>query len=312
MLDALDRARLASAAVPTRSARHPMVGAELDQDSILAHVAFDQPVRFKPVGSTSIVYEMLLDGPVRAAFKPNSRHRPRGAESEVAAYRIARLLGMDNVPPAVIRRVPREQLAERLHPDFADAWDEIVEWTLFDADGACSGAAIYWVPQMRSLGVDGDARLARFRRHLSQDGEIAERDAPLHADFAMMVAFDYLIGNWDRWSGGNAQGLPDGRRLFVRDHDSAFAAPLGPPMHRRVLDHLLRTEKLPRRFVDRVLAMNEPRLRAELARDPGSRGRPLVLTDRQIEGVMDRRRALLSYVVALVDAYGEARVFSLP
>ncbi len=106
---------------PSILGRRRFVGSELDQDVILRYLASARPVRFKPVGSTSIVYEMVLDGPVNAAFKPASRHRPNGAIAEVAAYQIGRLLGMDNIPPAVTRRMRRDEIQSRLHPDYADA-----------------------------------------------------------------------------------------------------------------------------------------------------------------------------------------------
>jgi hypothetical protein len=249
--------------------------------------------------------------PISAAFKPVSRHRPGGAVAEVAAYRVARLLGMDNVPPAMMRRVHRDDLHSRLHPDYRDDWTEIDEWTIWQDDDTCFGAAIYWVPEMRSLGLDESGPMRRWTRRLSQGGRIPEEDVPLHVDLSTMVAFDYLIGNWDRFSGGNLQGLSDGSRLIVRDHDMAFGRQLNDELHQRVLEHLLRTEKLSRRFVTRLLGMNEAALRAELRRDPGAR-EGLTLDDAQIAGVMDRRRALISYAVALADELGEERAFSFP
>jgi hypothetical protein len=297
---------------PHTLSRRRFLGAELDQDIILRYLTSARPVRFKPVGSTSIVYEMVLDGPVNAAFKPSSRHRPGGAIAEVATYRIGRLLGMDNVPPAITRRVRRDEIQSRLHPDFADAWDEIVDWTTWQDDGTCVGAAIYWIPEMRSLGLERDGRMTRWSRRLRQEVVRIEPDeADLHTDLSRMLVLDYLVANWDRWSGGNAQGLPDGARLFTRDHDMAFSVPLSAALHRRVFDHLKRTEKFSRSLIERLLAMTEPMLRAELNRDPGARD-GLTLTDAQIAGVMDRRRAVLSYVVALVDEHGEDRVLSLP
>lgn len=290
------------------------VGTGVRQDEIQRHLLTDRPTRFKPVGSTSVVFEMMLDGPVNAAFKPRNRQRPGGAQAEVAAYRIARLLAMDNVPPAVTRRIRKDDVQARLHPDFADAWGEILDWTLWNEDGTCSGAAIYWVPQMRSLGLERSGRMTRWTRRLRQGGEIDANDVPMHADLSRLVVFDYLIGNWDRWSGGNAQGLPDGSRLVIRDHDSAFSVPLPADIHRRVLDHLRRTEKFSRSFVQALLAMNEQALRTELGRDPGAEGPDgrLALDDRQIASVMDRRETVISYIVALIDAHGEQQVLSLP
>jgi len=288
-----------------------MLGARLDQDRIVEIIREARVVRFKPIGTSSIVYEMLLDGEVHGAFKPRTVQHPRGHLAEIAAYRLARLLGLDNVPPAVTRRVSAESLHARLHPDFDDSWPDIVEGTLWDDDGRVTGAAIYWVPNMRGLGVERRGRMRRWSRQLSQRGAVPDDARPLHADLSTTVALDYLIGNWDRWSGSNAQGLPDGSRLFVRDHNVAFAAPLNEQVHERVLRSLLRTEKFSRSFVRNLLRMTEPRLRAELALDPGSAREPL-LVNAQIRAVMERRRTLISYVASLTDMYGEDRVLVFP
>jgi len=37
-----------------------------------------------------------------------------------------------------------------------------------------------------------------------------------------------------------------------------------------------------------------------------------VLTEGQIRGVLDRRTALLSYIAALIDTYGERNVLTFP
>jgi len=122
-----------------------------------------------------------------------------------------------------------------------------------------------------------------------------------------VVAFDYLIGNWDRWSGANAQGVPSGERLFVRDHNVAFYAPLPAHFHQRILDKLLATERFSRSTIEAIDALDEGAIRTELANDPSSAREP-ILTDRQIADVLDRREALRSHVGALIDRFGVDRV----
>ena len=70
------------------------------------------------------------------------------------------------------------------------------------------GAAIYWIPDMHELGLDTKDGAARWARWLGQDGELPSREKykAQAADVSTMVCFDYLIGNWDRFSGANAQG----------------------------------------------------------------------------------------------------------
>ncbi len=142
-------------------------------------------------------------------------------------------------------------------------------------------------------------------------GALPEEDAGLARDLSTLLAFDYLIGNWDRWSGGNVTLDPSGERLFVRDHNVAFPVPLDGALYERVRDALTRASRFSRGFVARVMALDEASLRRALAEDPADWERPL-LSDAQIEGVMKRRRAFLSYVAALIAVHGADRVLPWP
>jgi hypothetical protein len=286
----------------------PMLGTDLDQDAILERLQH-APVRlFEPVGRTSVVFRMELRDTVDAAFKPRTRQHPWGYKAEVAAYRLARLLGMDNVPPAVTRRVSAKELRGRLDADFQDTWDEILRWTLWDEDAQVTGAAIYWIPGLRDLGLDQPASNRQVLRWLSQGRPVPEGRRPLTTDLATMIAFDYLIGNWDRWSGANVQGTRSGKRLFIRDHNVAFASPLPGTLHRRIRNHLVGAERFPRGFVERLARMGERDVRKALVEDPGHATGAPILSDAQIADLMDRRQGLLSYIGSLVQAYGEANV----
>src|SRR5580700_10938504 len=75
-------------------------GADADADAGAA-----EPVAATSIGHTSYVLKLRLSDGAKAAFKPRSKlplgdHRYRG---EIAAYRLARALGLDNVPPAFPR-----------------------------------------------------------------------------------------------------------------------------------------------------------------------------------------------------------------
>ena len=286
----------------------PFVGSDHDQDVILEHLRTAAPEQFKPVGSTSMVYRVRLEGPVNGAFKPLSRHVPGGPYAEIAAYRIARFLRLDNVPPVTRRRFRRADLEEMLHPRFVEMWPELDAWTRWDR-GEVEGAIIYWIPGMRELGLERERRMEHWTWYLSQRGTLPDGKEALYADLSRTLCFDYLVGNWDRWSGSNAQGHEQRHRMFARDHDRSFQAPLTESLHHKLAVHLQRTEKLSRTLIDRLRAMNDVALRDALADEDGEA--PL-LTDHQIARVLDRRDALLSYAEALVDEYGADRVFVFP
>jgi hypothetical protein len=290
----------------------PMVGSPLSQDEILKHVRAAAITSLRPVGSTSVVFAAKLKAGVDASFKPRQQAKPLGYRAEIAAYRVARLLAFDNVPPAVSRAVGLVQIRERLAPEFQAAAPEFERALITEASGGVAvvpGAATYWVPDLRDLGLDSPRRMERWTRHLLQSGAVRAEERSWHADLSNMLVFDYLIGNGDRWSGANVQGLKDGSRIVIRDHDLAFPETLKKDRHAVLFAALERTEKFSRRTVERLRALSEASLRAELGRDPRARVEP-ILSDAQIAGVLERRAAIMSLVSALVEEFGEERVLA--
>jgi hypothetical protein len=150
-------------------------------------------------------------------------------------------------------------------------------------------------------------------RWLAQDGDPPSRDKSksVAQDVSSMLAFDYLIGNWDRMSGGNIQSDHDGKRVFVRDHNLAFYEPLPRPQHERVLGHLRKVERFSKSFVLALKALDKPALMRALT-EPDDPPGFQALSQRQVTAVLDRRLALLSYIAAMLDRYGERAVLSFP
>lgn len=284
------------------------IGTEHSLDGLAETLRTAAMSSLQPVGSTSTVFRARMPGPEEAAFKACTKRRPRGPASEVAAYRMARLLGLTNVPPAVSRSLPLAYLHDRLQPDARSRWPEIAQ-RLEVRGGVVEGAAIHWVPRLSHLDVDRPAGMKRWKAWLRHDGEIPSESRSLAASVSTMIAFDYLIGNWDRWSGGNAKGHESGRYLYFRDHDVAFPARLQPRMHRRMIDRLLVVERFSRRFYERLKALTREHFEAELAKDPAG---AQLLSDGQIAQAFDRRRAILSHVGALIEEHGADRVLVFP
>jgi len=288
----------------------PFVGATESADSILARLGDQRPRRVRQVGTSSVTLRLDLGDGLESAFKPRTQTHPRGYLAEIAAYRISRALGMDNVPPVIGRRLPRPMLEERFEGAHAEEdWQAIREDIRWDAPGVVRGAAIYWIPRMRASELATARDLSRVAPWLLQSGQVPEERASVARDLSTLIAFDYLIGNWDRWSGGNVSTDESGERLFVRDHNLAFVEPLTTERYERLRGHLERVERFSRDFVRRASELDEARIRLALSEDPESQDRPL-LDDAQIAGVLARRRAFLSYVGALVELHGRERVLA--
>lgn len=281
--------------------------------SVIERVLRSQkPLSAKPVGTSSVVFKLDLEGSIDAAFRPENRLNPRGHLAEIAAFRIGRALGLNHVAPAVPRSLPTSDLAHLVQLVRPDAWP-LLQGEITQRGGLVHGVAIYWIPDMRELGFDSREGVERFSRWLSQDGIPASRDKSklLAAQISTMLAFDYLIANFDRFSGGNIQGSSRGEQLFLRDHNMAFFEPLRVGHHERVLAHLKRSQRFSRGFVAAVKALDAARVSGALA-DPADPSGFQVLSSGQIRGFLDRRAALLSYIAALIDTYGERNVLTFP
>jgi hypothetical protein len=280
-----------------------------DPDFVLEQIARAQPLGFKSLSPTSAVMRMRLTAPFDAAFKPVTPARAFGAAAEVAAYRLSRCLGMDSVPPAIMRDVPAKQIRDTFEPDGKQRWRELRERMGVTDDGTVRGAAIYWISDLTDIGLDDRNGRAHVAAWLAIGGEIPPPKRSLAESLSTLLAFDYLIGNFDRWSGANAKGDAHGKRVYARDHDLAFPARMSEPLHRRLWDDLLVAQRFSRRFYQAVRDLSRTCLYDELARDPASERGPL-LSERQVSGVFDRREGLISHIDSLIALHGEAEVLA--
>jgi hypothetical protein len=286
-------------------------GTQLDEPAILEPLQRAPVTALRSIGNTSTVFKVTLPGEIDAAYKVVTVKRPRGPHAEVAAYRLARLLGMRNVPPAIARRLPVSLIREQMQGEQAARWPELEATLTPEPNGRVLGAMVYWVDKLEGLGLETPEGQTKLAAWLSIDGELPSEQRELAAQVSSMIAFDYLVGNWDRWSGGNVKGDATGKVLYVRDNDAAFAARLSEPLLRRMLEPLLRTQRFSRSFYLALRSLTRESLRAELAQDPGFAPGEL-LDDARIEGLFDRRETVLSHILASIELHGEVQVLAFP
>jgi len=298
---------VAGAAPESLPSLSPFLGTHVDQDELLQVIASAASRSFKPVGHSSVVLRMRTVAHVTAAVKIRSRQLPHGYQYEIAAYRISRLLGLDNVPPAIYRRVTWKEIRQRFYANMLDRRSAVRRAVLWDDDGSAPGAAVYWVKGLRSAALEHQAKWQSWLR----DGDIPQAKAELARDLSTMIAFDFLIGNWDRFSGGNLPADSSRRRAILRDNDRSFSTPLLARRYEKLFDGLTRTERFSKELVRRLAALDEASIRAELARDPSDEASPL-LSDVQVADLLDRRATILSYIAALIQERGEDAVLFFP
>lgn len=266
-----------------------------------------RPLKGKPIGHTSVVFKVGLEGNLDAAYKPRSRRGNDRYKGEIAAYRLARALGLSNVPEAIPRSFDRAVLRQAFATSPA-ALDLLDKETVADPDGLLPGALIPWLAKLELLPLESAEWRARWQAWLGT-GALADADRPLAAQISTMIVFDWLTANWDRWSGGNV-GIDraSGTLLFI-DNDGAFfdAPPTESLQKSKKL--LERIDRFSRSFVTRMRELNDASLTLAIGEE--APGVPL-LSPRSLAGVLNRRKQLLQIIDAKLTDAGESDGLSFP
>ena len=264
-------------------------------------------------GGSSLSMRLEFEDGSKAAFKPDQTHRHSNPRKEIAAYRIDRLLGLGRVAPAIGRTFPYRELQNKIassHREYAHRLDE--EAT--PKNGQLRGELSWWIPVLGVGRVEGGYKIDsaegvnRWKKWLHLDAEIPPDQLPMVQQLSNVTAFDFLIDNLDRWSGGNANTTEDGSTLYFMDNTMAFST--DGRGARKSYGNLERVEKFSRGLVTRLRALSKDSVQEVLTRDPGPYQE--LLTGTEIDALLGRRDALLKYIDDLIAAHGEDKVLAFP
>lgn len=257
-------------------------------------------------GSTITIKAYYADG-YKAAFKPEQRRSVSNYRAEIAAYHLDRLLGLGRVAPVLGRWVDRELL--RAHLAFNEAepeWLERFDAEVEDHDGKVRGAFIAW----HSKRLHSESPPAGWNRQLRSRQPVAKNIAGRLGEWSDMIVFDFLLDNYDRWSGGNVLYLGKGGPLILLDNAAGFTVwrtRQGVTTAKR-LDPVCRFNRSTIETVRRMSksAPIKKRLGARLGRSTGRDPLAPILTEEQLEGLDARVEQLLKHVGACEAELGDA------
>jgi len=292
---------------PARATAHEDAGALTALTSDEHAFLGVKPTSAKSIGHTSVVFKIDFANGQRAAFKPRSKRSKTRYKGEIAAYRLARALGLPNVPPAFSFRVPAADLRAAMQGKDAAFFDAE---TIVEADGTVRGALIPWISKLEFFPIEADKSRAQWEPWLFDGAAIAaDADRVIAADISTLIAFDTLTGNWDRWSGGNVGANGPGGHLLYIDNDGAFFDPVPPGPLARQNALVARTERFSRSFVEALRKLDAAALSSALGEE--TPGEPL-LARSVLQGVEKRRKAALLVIDKKIAAHGEPAVLFFP
>lgn len=310
--------------LPTFEVARPEPAVESDSDPRDAPLLFGLrsaviQTGAKSVGSTSAVFKVPLDGGIAAAFKPETRKHGSRWRAEVAAYRLSRALGLDNVPVTVPRAAKLSALVASTKSK--PMLRLLREQCLPRDDGRLPGAMIAWIPGLSRLALEDDPLWSAWREWVSVSPP--ERSIELRVpastakkirearvlapQLSSLIAFDHLTGNRDRWSGHNVLVDVTRTRLVYLDHNLAFDEKLDVASTAKRAMVLHRVERFSRALVTRLRELSAASLREALGFD--DLGAPL-LNEGQLAATLAHRDELVVWVDGLIAKHGEARVLS--
>jgi hypothetical protein len=207
-----------------------------------------------------------------------------------------------------MRTVPAASLIRLLARGSPDLARELETTARIDDEGQIAGAMITWVDGLAEKTLTTVGGWSALQAWLGQDRPAGDPPPQTRAA-AELVVFDYLIGNWDRFSGGNVYLDPQGPGLVLLDNNGSFK-PWSDRQEQRMDTLLQKTERFPAPLIEKLRKLDAQAVETALAAEPWHRASPL-LNDQHVELLLSRRDRLLAHLDSLLEKYGpEAVLFS--
>lgn len=290
-------------------------------------------------GGSTLTFKITRADGVNFAFKPLQTRRQSNYRAEIAAYRLCELIACDfSIPKNVAIKIEKgvfERLYNRADAKKREAYrKELVDliWTSESGGRYVYGTLKDWVPDFTRFPIEYTSMWQPWLKqdpYMSEFGTLESGLSPLkrmshtsklYADILRMsphltlealarqvsevLTFDYLIGNWDRfsgvkaWWGVNCQ-YKDGQIVSI-DNGASFPTYVND----KVRDRFMMTERFSRRWIEQLRGLDKAMTQRVLFPN-GSE-----LERQSFERFWSQREHVLERVEALSATYGSDKVLS--
>lgn len=292
-------------------------------------------------GGSTLTFKIVEAGKETGAFKPLQTRRQSNYRAEIASWRLCELLDCRFLIPynrevryerTLFNKLFNQSRSSKLAAYRTELIDLI--WTSEDGKSYVYGTLKDWVPNFTRFPIEfidlwrSWVRQENFietfpslkealspletRPHtrklygklLEQSNDMETSD--LANQIVQVLMFDFLTGNWDRfsgvldWWGVNCQ-FKDGKIVSI-DNGAAFQ----PYTNSKVTERFEIAERFSRRFIENLRVLDR-----EMALDflfPEASKQEV----KSFERFWTQRAALLARVDSLIESYGHQRVLSFP
>lgn len=259
-------------------------------------------------GGSSVSLRVHFADGSSAAFKPDQIHYQSMPRKEIVAYRVNRMLGLSRVPPATVRVFTKKEIFGNLE---GSGWlkRKLSEEINTRKDGSIPGELSWWIPKITFLPLGKWEHRKRWYQWLKAYKRMPKKNYKMAAQLSVMLLFDFLIDNMDRFSGRNVCADSRGEHLYFMDNTLSFF-PRNPHGSKATHTGLYRVQRFSRSFYKKLKALTGKKLRKELAKEKKPPWN--LLEESEFKMFMRRRAYALRYMHRMIANYGWEKTMVFP
>ncbi|WP_156864988.1 hypothetical protein [Pajaroellobacter abortibovis] len=240
----------------------------------------------------------------KCAYKPFTTQMRTRYRNEVAAYRLARALGLLNVPSASTVCFDKGKLRAIINFGREARRKRFDQEVRSETKGKTWGALMRWISPYQTFSL----KEAQWKPWLKKGGEVPSSSRSLAVQLSTLLVFDVLIGNWDRWSGNNLGLYPPTQMLLYIDHDGAFFYP-EPPLLQKTRKKFQDVDRFSRGLIEAIRVLldqdNQEKLISVIGEE--QTGVPL-LSSGAMQGIRERGIWILEQIEKKKAILGDSEV----